>query len=142
MRYKFIRKGEAETYSPAGGEQLAFLATGEDTEGKVSIFDSILSAGNGAPYHYHEIDDEIFYVISGKVEFVVNGEKLVAHARDMVIAGTLVPRSFKALVQSHILVINAPGGPSENFLRDVLTLKTISEADKKRFAEKYKIHIL
>ena len=142
MRYKVIRKGEAEAYSQRSGENIAVLATGSDTDGKVSIFDSILTKGNGAPLHYHEIDDEIFYTISGQVEFTINNETLTTTEGDLIIAGPQVLRSFKALTDSHILVINAPGGPSEGFLREVLSLNKISEADKKRFAEKYKIHIV
>jgi len=58
----------------------------------VSIFDSFLPRGNEASWHYHEIDDEIFYIVSGKVEFGVAEDEFIASAGDLVIAGPDVPR--------------------------------------------------
>lgn len=143
MRYKFVRSPDAETYRQTTGESNVFLATGADTDGRVSIYDSRLKVGNGAPWHYHQIDDEIFYIVSGRVEFGVADEVLVALPGDLVIAGPQVPRRFRALEDSHMLVVNAPGGPSERFLRDVMTLEQpVSEADRERFANEYGIHVI
>lgn len=143
MRYKFVKGENAETYTAAGGEKTVFLATGEDTENRVSIYDSKLLKGNGAPWHYHEIDDEIFYVISGSVEFGILEETVIANSGDMVIAGPFVRRKFRALEDSHLVVVNAPGGPSEGFLREIVNIAGMpSEQDKKRFIEKYGIHVL
>lgn len=143
MRYKFVRSQDAETYSQTSGETNVFLATGADTDGRVSIYDSRLKAGNGAPLHYHVVDDEIFYIISGRVEFGIDAEVVVALPGDLVIAGPGVPRRFRALEDSHMLVVNAPGGPSERFLRDVMTLdQPVTETDRERFAKDYGIHVV
>ena len=115
MRHKHIKKATAEVHAEIGGETTVFMATGADTEGRVSIYNSLHPKGNGAPLHYHKIDDEIFYVISGQVEFVAAGETLVGNAGDMIIVGPRVPRKFQALADSHLVVVNAPGGPSERF---------------------------
>ena len=61
------------------------------------------------------------------------------------IAGPNVRRRFKALEDSHLLVINTPSGPSEGFIRDISTFNESnpsSEKDKKYFIEQYKIHII
>ena len=143
MRYKFVHNEAAESYSSDSGERTVFLATGSDTDGRVSVYDSRLPKGNGAPWHYHEIDDEIFYIISGKVKFDVMDENVVAGTGDMVIAGPLVRRKFQAIEDSHLVVVNAPGGPSEGFLREVLNIESApTEQDKARFIEKYGIHIV
>ncbi len=97
----------------------SLLATGENTDNRVSIFDSVLPKGNLAPWHYHEIDDEIFYIISGEIEFGVDKEEFIARPGDLVIAGPNVPRRFTALTDSKLLVINTPSGPSEGFIRDI-----------------------
>ncbi|MFT5726566.1 MAG: quercetin dioxygenase-like cupin family protein [Desulforhopalus sp.] len=109
MRYKFVKGSSAERHSDPTGEATTFLATGEDTDGRVSIFDSHLKMGNGAPWHFHETDDEIFYIISGEVEFGVDNETIVAKPGDLVIAGPKVHRKFTALADSHLLVVNALG---------------------------------
>ena len=145
MRYKHVRAGSSEKYGLDGGEVTSLLATGEDTDNRVSIFDSVLPKGNSAPWHYHEIDDEIFYIISGEIEFGVDKEEFVAGAGDLVIAGPNVPRRFKALSDSRLLVINAPSGPSEGFIRDISKFSQNNpptEADQKVFIDKYKIHII
>lgn len=142
MRYKRVRKREAETYGISDGEKTVFLATGADTDGRVSIYDSDLPEGKGAPWHYHEIDDEIFYLLSGKIEFGVNDETIIAEAGDLVIVGPLVHRRFVALADTRLVVINAPGGPSEGFLREVSNLGTPTKEDKKRFIDLYKIHLI
>ena len=145
MRYKHVRSGSSEQYGLSGGEMTTILATGKDTDNRVSIFDSRLPEGHGAPWHYHEIDDEIFYIISGKVEFGVDREAFIAHPGDLVIAGPNVPRRFKALADSKVLVINTPSGPAEGFIREISDFSAAtppSEADKARFIELYKIHLL
>jgi quercetin dioxygenase-like cupin family protein len=78
MRYKHVIGTTAEKYELGGGEVTSILACGKDTDNRVSIFDSVLPKGNEAPWHYHEIDDEIFYIISGEVEFGVDKEAFVA----------------------------------------------------------------
>lgn len=143
MRYKHIKANEAEQHDFAGGELTSILATGGDTENRVSIFDSLLPKGNSAPWHYHEIDDEIFYIIEGSIEFGVEDHVFVAGKGDLVIAGPNVKRRFKAHSDSRLLVINAPSGPSENFIRDMAKFTDTvrpSPQDIKYFADTYKIH--
>ena len=145
MRYKHVIAGSSEKYELDGGEVTSILVSGKDTDNQVSIFDSVLPKGNEAPWHYHEIDDEIFYIISGEVEFGVDKEEFVAKSGDLVIAGPNVPRRFKALQDSKVLVINTPSGPSEGFIRDISKFsqdKPPTESDRKEFVDKYKIHIL
>ncbi|MEM7055784.1 MAG: hypothetical protein AAF392_02790 [Bacteroidota bacterium] len=82
---------------------------------------------------------------SDKVEFGVEQKKFIAKAGDLVIAGPYVKRRFKALKDSHLLVINSPSGPSEGFIREVTNSPKgyiPNENDKQRFIEKYKIHIV
>jgi len=145
MRYKHVKAGKSEQYLTDGGELTSILASGQDTDNRVSIFDSILPKGNEAPWHFHEIDDEIFYIISGEVEFGVEGEQFLAKQGDLVIAGPNVKRRFKAITDSRLLVINAPSGPSENFIRDISKFSEgnrPTEQDRLSFIEKYKIHIV
>ena len=144
MRYAHVLAESAEKYFIEGGETTSILATALETNGRVSIFDSQLPSGNEAPWHFHEVDDEIFYIVSGELEFRVAQERIIARPGDLVIAGPGVPRSFKALADSHVIVINAPAGPSEGFIREIASLPRgsgPSAEDKARFIERYKIHI-
>lgn len=145
MRYKHVKAGSTEQYNTATGELTAILAAGEDTDNRVAIFDSTLPQGSGAPWHYHEIDDEIFYIISGEVEFGVEDELFTATAGDIVIAGPYVKRRFTALSDSHVLFINTPGGPAEGFMREISSFtedNPPTDGDRQRFIDLYKIHFL
>jgi quercetin dioxygenase-like cupin family protein len=143
MRLKHIALKDAETHVTDGGEKTAFLVTGQDTDGRVTVADSFMPEGASAPWHYHEVDDEIFYIISGSIEFGVNDDLIIANAGDLVMAGPNVHRKFKALTDSHVVVINTPAGPAEGFIRDISSLEGEPTAvDKQRFIEKYGIHII
>lgn len=143
MRLKHIAKANGETHRTDGGEVTVFLATAEDTDNRVTVADSFLPAGASAPWHFHDHDDEIFYVISGEIEFGVNEQELVAQAGDLVMAGPGVHRRFQALKDSHVIVINAPAGPAEGFIREISSLTTAPTAeDRQRFIDQYGIHIV
>ncbi|QFT54795.1 MULTISPECIES: cupin domain-containing protein [Microbulbifer] len=143
MRSKHITPANAQSLKVEGGETTLFLATAADTAGRVTVSESWLPKGNGAPWHYHDIDDEIFYIVSGEVEFGVNDDEFIATAGDLVIAGPKVHRRFKALTDSRLVVINAPGGPAEAFMHDVSNLSDApTQADKERFVKQYGIHIV
>jgi quercetin dioxygenase-like cupin family protein len=145
MRYKHVKAGSAENYKTDGGELTSILASAQDTDSRVAIFDSILPKDSGAPWHYHEIDDEIFYIISGEMEFGVEDEVFTATAGDLIIAGPYAKRRFMALTDSHVLVINTPAGPSESFIREISSFtddNPPTEIDRQRFVDLYKIHLV
>jgi len=143
MRYHHIQSLQAEKYHLKDGESTTFLATALQTDGKVSIFDSRLQKGSGAPWHYHDHDDEFFYLISGEVEFGIHQDLVIAQPGDLVIAGPSVPRRFQALTDSHLLVINAPSGPSEGFLREIIHLTNApTHEERAHFVRQFGIHIM
>jgi len=141
-RFHHIRAAQAQQHRDPRGEVTSFLATAAETDGRVAIFDSVLEKGRGAPWHYHEIDDEIFYIVRGQVEFGVANETLVANPGDLVIVGPHVGRRFTALEDSQFITINAPAGPAEGFLRELMNLDgPPTQEDRQRFAKRYKIHL-
>ncbi len=48
----------------------------KDTEGKVSVFEEIVAPNSGPPLHTHETQFEIFHVISGHIQFEVEGKRI------------------------------------------------------------------
>jgi hypothetical protein len=49
------------------------LLDGEQTGGKFTAFLNITPSGGGPGPHYHEREDEWFYVAEGRVSFLMNG---------------------------------------------------------------------
>ncbi len=50
------------------------IISGDETNGKLAIFEEIVAPGSGPPRHTHRNQMEIFHVIEGRLEFEVNGE--------------------------------------------------------------------
>jgi quercetin dioxygenase-like cupin family protein len=52
------------------------LVSGKETGEKVSIFKEVVAPGVGPPLHMHEAQLEIFHVISGHIQFELEGERI------------------------------------------------------------------
>ena len=50
---------------------LTFLAESEGTGGRFSLIEGCLKPGNEPPPHVHEREDELFYVLEGKMDVYV-----------------------------------------------------------------------
>ncbi|HJP05572.1 MAG: cupin [Chromatiales bacterium] len=117
-RYHKITRETAETYKVPSGEITYFLSTAAETDGKITVFDAYFPKGSGVPWHIHKIDEELFFVTSGKYKIGVADEEFELGVGEMAIAGIDVPRMFEAITDdAWIIVINSPAGPAENFIR-------------------------
>lgn len=56
------------------------LVSAEDTAGKVSVFEEIVAPHSGPPLHIHEHQLEVFHVISGHIQFEIEGKRIDVHA--------------------------------------------------------------
>ena len=63
---------DAKTYH-AFGDTASFLLTGEQTGGRYTMSVNVIAPGGGPPPHWHEHQDEWFYVIEGRAEFFKEG---------------------------------------------------------------------
>jgi mannose-6-phosphate isomerase-like protein (cupin superfamily) len=57
----------------AFGEVFVVLLDGKQTGEKFTAFLSISPPGGGPGPHYHEREDEWFYIVEGRVSFLING---------------------------------------------------------------------
>ena len=118
FRYTKITRETAETYGAPSGELTYFLSTAAETDGKVTVFDAYFPKGSGVPWHIHLMDEELFLVTSGKYKVGIADEEFELAPGEIAIAGLDVPRMFEALTDdAWMIVINAPAGPAEGFIR-------------------------
>jgi len=91
------------------GAGIRFLCEAEDTAGAFSVMDNDLPFGAGPPAHRHDWD-EAYFVISGAVEFEIEGEKIPAEAGTFVYAPAGTLHAFQCTSQepARMLVIDAP----------------------------------
>ena len=57
----------------AFGHAIVVLLDGKQTDGKYTTFLNVTPPGGGPGPHYHEREDEWFYIIEGRVSFLLNG---------------------------------------------------------------------
>src|SRR5215467_12904736 len=53
----------------AFGQELTVHLGATETGGKYSVFTVVTPPGGGPPLHYHQNEDEWFFVLEGRVEF-------------------------------------------------------------------------
>jgi quercetin dioxygenase-like cupin family protein len=59
------------------GSVMSFLATGDETGGRIALMEYRSRPGNEPPPHIHEWENELYYVLEGNVDFY-NGDQLLA----------------------------------------------------------------
>jgi quercetin dioxygenase-like cupin family protein len=99
------------------GDIYRFVATADDTDGKYTLFEAIVSPGGGPPPHVHRREEEGFYVIEGEITFIIDGERMVGTAGTFANLPIGVPHSFKNETNqpAKMLIFLAPAGLEKMF---------------------------
>lgn len=109
----------SEEVTWAGSTYQTILKT-ENTGGAMSIVDSTTEPFVGPPRHVHENEDEAFVVLSGEIEFFVDGEIFRRGPGEAAFIPRGVEHTFRVVsdTPSRHLVILTPGG-FEGFFFDM-----------------------
>lgn len=60
------------------------LVSGEETRGKISVFQEVVAPKSGPPLHVHENQHEVFHIISGQIEFELEGKRIQVSPGDSI----------------------------------------------------------
>ncbi|WP_428232662.1 quercetin 2,3-dioxygenase [Flavobacterium sp.] len=93
---KIIVSGEGLAQNVLGDVQTIKL-TGKDTNGMFTIVENDNAPGVGIPMHVHENEDEVFRILEGKIEFIVEGKTRILKAGDTIFLPRQVPHAFKVV---------------------------------------------
>lgn len=93
---KIVRKDEGSELNIFGNAQY-HKVTGAETNNQIFEWVEHLRPGTGIPPHIHTKEDEIFRVISGEVEIMVNNKTTVLKAGDMAFAPKNIVHSWKVV---------------------------------------------
>jgi len=115
---------------PVGGP-LRFKARGDQTGGRLTVFENVVAAGEGPPLHTHAAEDESWYVIEGELRFLLGEELHRAPPGSFVFVPRGVAHAFQNVGEepARILVTFTPSGMEEFFDR----LAELSEVDQEAF---------
>jgi quercetin dioxygenase-like cupin family protein len=89
----------------------SFLATGKDTDNAYSLIHCYFRKGFTPPPHFHQLEDESFYILEGKMEFQIGEKKFTASAGEFVVAPKGIPHSFNLISETaKALLVISPAG--------------------------------
>jgi quercetin dioxygenase-like cupin family protein len=122
MTSKIISPGSGELLSVLG-HKLRVLLSGKDTGEAFALIDQTSPAGACVPPHFHQNEEETFYVIAGRVEFSLNGDAVIAEPGGTVYAARRMVHSFRVLGDetARMLVLVTPAGV-ERLFRELAAL--------------------
>jgi quercetin dioxygenase-like cupin family protein len=138
-----VRANEGRTLH-AFGHAIMVLLDGEQTDGKYTAFLNITPPGCGPGPHYHEREDEWFYVVEGRVSFLLNGTWTDLFPGDCVHSPRGTVHGFKNHTDQPIRVfINIAPAGFEHFFAEAAEVWAKSEPDMshmKAIEDKFGIH--
>ena len=89
----------------------SFLASGKDTDNAYSLIHCFFRKGFTPPPHFHQYEDESFYVLDGTIDFQAGDKKFRAGPGEMVVLPKEVPHSFNLVSDTaKALLIITPAG--------------------------------
>ena len=101
------------------GALITVHADSEDTNGKFALFEVSGCPGGEPPLHIHENEDEMFYVLEGRLHAFRGGEEMTLDPGDSAFLPRRVPHTFRIVSNfARVLVYVTPGG-FEGYFRDL-----------------------
>lgn len=101
------------------GDIQTIKLSGKDTAGKFTIFENNNPPGVGIPLHVHTNEDEVFRILEGEMEFIVEGNTNLLKAGDTIFLPRKIPHSFRVVGKQNAkaIVTIIPSGIEEMFIQ-------------------------
>lgn len=102
--------------SPNTGKALAAgivcKVSSASTNGAYTVLELSLPVGAGAPLHSHQREDEVFYILEGSCEILINGTNYLAETGAVVVLPKNTAHGFRNTGDkpNRILITATPGG--------------------------------
>jgi quercetin dioxygenase-like cupin family protein len=116
LELKILAPGDGQNINVLGDNQTVRL-TGKDTGGAFALVEQNNPPGVGVPLHYHQNEDEMFHIIEGCMQFIVNGETVLAPAGTTVFLPRNLPHEFVTVgdTPTKAMVMVFPAGAENMF---------------------------
>ena len=120
MTPKYLQPGEGEILRLLG-EPRIFKVTPAENGGIYLQFETSHAPGTKTPAHFHQEEDEAFYVLAGQFEFLVGETRFTATTGAFAFAprGTIHAFTNSGQDVGRMLITVTPGTQHEGFLREV-----------------------
>jgi mannose-6-phosphate isomerase-like protein (cupin superfamily) len=127
MNPVIVNPGEGRDF----GDGLLCRITSASTGGAYCAFEQTLAPGQGVPLHVHSRDDEVYYILEGRLEMQCGQRTFTAEAGAMVVIPRGIPHAFCNPAETPIRFLNlfVPGGFDE-FVAELNQLPPADAADE------------
>jgi quercetin dioxygenase-like cupin family protein len=117
---KHLGPGEGEIIQLLG-EPRTFKVTPAENGGTYLQFETSHAPGTAVPPHFHQEEDEAFYVLAGQFSFVVGETHFTATTGAFAFAPRGTVHAFTTIGQEmgRMLITVTPGRQHEGFMREV-----------------------
>jgi quercetin dioxygenase-like cupin family protein len=95
--------------------QLLALITGQQTEGKLAVFEQTMVPNGVVPLHINHREDESFYLVEGKYLFEVSGMLDELGPASHVFVPRGIPHRFRCMERGKMLIVCQPAGIESAF---------------------------
>jgi quercetin dioxygenase-like cupin family protein len=86
------------------------LAGNSDTDGAFDLVESQMKKGTEPPPHIHEREDELFYILEGKIQVFADGQVFSVGAGESVFLPKRIPHAYLIETEKcHVLALMTPG---------------------------------
>ena len=103
-----------------GAQLLTRKVSSEQTGGAYSLFEAEVGPGGGPAPHVQHREDECFYVVEGRFEFLIEGVRIEAGIGSLIYVPKGNLHTFKNAGETtgRLLVSQTPGGLHERFIEE------------------------
>jgi len=115
-----LRAGEAEVLDGDPGSVITLLADTDTTGGRLTSNRSLMRAGSeGAPPHFHERSAELFYMLDGRLDVLLDERIVTIERGDVLVVPPGLPHAFAppADCDADVLFVFAPGTARSDYFR-------------------------
>ena len=95
-----------------------------ETAGAYSLTEHLVTAASNPPMHVQTDEDEAFYILDGEVEFVVDGETVVATPGTFAFVARGAAHLFRVLTPTARMLVICSGKPADNLEDFFLSMGT------------------
>ncbi len=107
----FVRSAELGNSFWYLSQLMSALAEGEDTGGRLTVYEILFPPDSGPPLHVHEREDEAFYVLEGSLSVRMGDEEFEAPAGSFAFQPRGIPHTFRSSGEgARVLLLVVPSG--------------------------------
>ena len=120
---RIISRSKGRRYDYAPNEQITFMLSDADTSGQLDFVENEFGYLGGLPLHIHPYQDEIHYILEGKLRYQISQETFDTSSGDCIYIPKGTPHAWINLQEkpARIIGILIPGG-SEGFFKTMSSL--------------------